>query len=90
MRRPWRAVAAQEATGAPRAFADYQEILRQETPDIVSVGPRWTDCLQEMELACLEAGAHMSCEKHPDSKPHRSYFPAMRTLMPSVAPFRGV
>ena len=54
---------AQEATGARRAYADYQEMLRQEKPDIVSVGPRWTDCHLEMVLACLEAGAHVYCEK---------------------------
>ncbi len=54
---------AQEETGASRAYADYQEMLRQETPDIVSVGPRWTDCHLEMVLACLEAGAHVYCEK---------------------------
>jgi predicted dehydrogenase len=54
---------AQQATGAPREYPDYQEMLRQETPDIVSVGPRWTDCHLEMVLACLEAGAHVYCEK---------------------------
>ena len=53
----------QEDTGAPRAYADYQEMLRQERPDLVSVGPRWTDCHLEMVLACLEVGAHVYCEK---------------------------
>jgi len=54
---------AREETGAPRAYADYQEMLKQEQPHIVSVCPRWTDCHLEMVLACLEAGAHVYCEK---------------------------
>jgi predicted dehydrogenase len=54
---------AQSQTGAPRAYADYQEMLRVEEPDLVSVCPRWTDCHLEMVLACLEAGAHVYCEK---------------------------
>ncbi len=53
----------QQETGAPRAYADYQEMLRVEQPDIVSVCPRWTDCHLELVLACLEAGAHVYCEK---------------------------
>lgn len=54
---------AQRETGAPRAYADYQEMLRAETPDLVSVCPRWTDCHLELVLACLESGAHVYCEK---------------------------
>jgi len=54
---------AQQETGAPRAYADYQEMLAAERPDIVSVCPRWTDCHLELVLACLEAGAHVYCEK---------------------------
>lgn len=53
----------QQETGAPRGYADYQEMLKVEQPDIVSIGPRWTDCHLEMALACLEAGAHVYCEK---------------------------
>ncbi|NKB70144.1 MAG: hypothetical protein GKR89_23975 [Candidatus Latescibacteria bacterium] len=55
--------AGQEATGAPRAYADYRQMLEREKPDIVSVCPRWTDCHLEMVSACLEAGAHVYCEK---------------------------
>jgi predicted dehydrogenase len=54
---------AQEETGVPRAYSDYREMLRLELPEIVSVGPRWSDCRLEMVLACLEAGAHVYCEK---------------------------
>lgn len=54
---------AQRETSAPRAYADYQEMLRVEKPDLVSVCPRWTDCHLELVLACLEAGAHVYCEK---------------------------
>ena len=54
---------ARQQTGAPRAYAEYQEMLHRECPDLVSVCPRWTDCHLEMVLACLEAGAHVYCEK---------------------------
>lgn len=54
---------AQEQTGASRAYADYRQMLAEERPDLVSVCPRWTDCHLEMVLACLEAGAHVYCEK---------------------------
>lgn len=53
----------QEQTGAPAAYADWREMLAKEAPDIVSVCPRWTDCHLEMVSACLEAGAHVYCEK---------------------------
>ncbi|MEE2659394.1 MAG: Gfo/Idh/MocA family oxidoreductase [Candidatus Latescibacterota bacterium] len=54
---------AQQESGALRAYADYTEMLAEEELDIVSVCPRWTDCHREMVLACLEAGAHVYCEK---------------------------
>ena len=54
---------AQAETGAPRAYADYADMLKQEQPDIVSVCPRWTDARMEMVMAALEAGAHVYCEK---------------------------
>ena len=53
----------QEQTGAPAAYGDWRKMLAQERPDIVSVCPRWTDCHLEMVTACLEAGAHVYCEK---------------------------
>ena len=56
-------LAGREATGAPQAYADYRDMLEREKPDIVSVCPRWTDCHLEMVGACLEAGAHVYCEK---------------------------
>ena len=54
---------AQTETGAAAAYPDYREMLRDQSPDIVSVCPRWTDCHLEMVIACLEAGAHVYCEK---------------------------
>ncbi len=54
---------AQADTGAPRAYADYAEMLRSEEPDIVSVCPRWTEKRSQMLLAALDAGAHIYCEK---------------------------
>ncbi len=53
----------QQDTGAPTAYDDWQQMLEIEAPDIVSVCPRWTDCHLEMVSACLEAGAHVYCEK---------------------------
>ncbi len=52
---------AQEA-GIPHVYTDYQEMLRQERPDIVVVA---TPNLfhKPMTLAALEAGAHVLCEK---------------------------
>ncbi len=53
----------QEELAAPRAYADWREMLEAEQPEVVTVGPRWTDCHLEMVLACLEVGAHVYCEK---------------------------
>ena len=50
-------------TGAERSYASYEEMLDREKPDIVSVCPRWVDCHETMVVACLEAGAHVYCEK---------------------------
>lgn len=55
--------AKQEELAAPRAYADWREMLEAEQPEVVTVGPRWTDCHLEMVLACLEVGAHVYCEK---------------------------
>ena len=54
---------AQAETGAGAAYADYGRMLEEQSPDLVSVCPRWTDCHLEMVTACLEAGAHVYCEK---------------------------
>ncbi len=54
---------AQEETGAPRAYADFADMLRSEEPDIVSVCPRWTEKRSDMLLAALDVGAHVYCEK---------------------------
>ena len=52
-----------EATGAERTYADYREMLEKEGLDLVTVGPRWVDCREEMVTACVEAGCHVYCEK---------------------------
>jgi predicted dehydrogenase len=56
-------LAKQAELSAPKAYADWREMLREEQPEIVTVGPRWTDSHLEMVLACLEVGAHVYCEK---------------------------
>lgn len=48
---------------APRAYADYREMLEKERPQIVSVAPRWLDCHHDMVLACAEVGGHVFLEK---------------------------
>ncbi len=55
--------AAKKATRAPVAYADYREMLEKETPNLVSVAPRWTDQHHTMGMAALQAGAHVYMEK---------------------------
>ena len=57
-----RTKAAQRA-GAPRHYADYREMLKQEKPQLVSVAPRWSEQHHAMTLAALQAGAHVYSEK---------------------------
>ena len=54
---------AAKTLGAPRAYADYREMLEKEKPQIVSVCPRWLDCHHEMVIACASHGCHMYLEK---------------------------
>ena len=54
---------AQQETGAPRSYADHERMLAAEELDIVSVGPRWPVSHVELVTACMEAGAHVYCEK---------------------------
>ena len=55
--------AAKARTGAPRAYADYRDLLAKEKPDIVSICPRHTDQRLAMVTAAAEAGCHMYLEK---------------------------
>ncbi len=48
---------------APKAYADYRQMLEEERPQIVSVAPRWLDCHRDMVLACAEFGCHVFLEK---------------------------
>jgi predicted dehydrogenase len=57
-----RAKAAQRLK-APRAYADYRQMLEKERPEIVSVAPRWLDCHRDMVLTCAEFGCHVFLEK---------------------------
>jgi predicted dehydrogenase len=54
---------------APKAYADYREMLAKEKPQIVSVADRFLDQHRDMVVACAEAGASVFLEK-----------PAARTL----------
>ena len=55
--------AAAKRLRAPRAYADYRQMLEKERPQIVSVAPRWLDCHRDMVLACAEHGCHVFLEK---------------------------
>ncbi len=48
---------------APKAYADYREMLKVEKPQIVSVADRWLDAHRDMVIACAEAGASIFLEK---------------------------
>lgn len=43
--------AAALRTGAPRAYADYREMLDRERPHFVSVCPRWLDRYRDVRPA---------------------------------------
>ena len=47
---------------AARGYRDYREMLSKEKPDLVSIGPRWTDQRRDMVTAAAEAGAHIMLE----------------------------
>tara|TARA_B100000809_G_scaffold90300_1_gene88825 strand:- start:235 stop:1404 length:1170 start_codon:yes stop_codon:yes gene_type:complete len=49
--------------GIKARYGDYRKMLAAETPDIVSVAPRWPDCHHDMVLACAEHGASVFLEK---------------------------
>ncbi len=55
--------AAARRLKAPRAYADYHEMLDKERPQIVSVAARWLDCHRDMVVACAEFGCHVFLEK---------------------------
>ncbi|MBL7188252.1 MAG: Gfo/Idh/MocA family oxidoreductase [Phycisphaerae bacterium] len=55
--------AATKRLKAPRAYADYRDMLQKERPQIVSVAARWLDCHRDMVLACAEFGCHVFLEK---------------------------
>ncbi|MBM4437636.1 MAG: Gfo/Idh/MocA family oxidoreductase, partial [Actinobacteria bacterium] len=56
--------AAMQQSGAARSYTAFDEMLRQERPDIVGVCPRYPDCHEEMILAAIDAGARgVYCEK---------------------------
>ncbi|MFA7691595.1 MAG: Gfo/Idh/MocA family oxidoreductase [Candidatus Hydrogenedentes bacterium] len=50
-------------SGALRQYSDYREMLEKESPDLVTIGPRWTNKHREYLLACAAIGAHGFIEK---------------------------
>jgi predicted dehydrogenase len=54
---------AVKRVGAPKAYADYRQMLDETQPQIVGIGPRWLDQHRDMVLAVAERGAHIYMEK---------------------------
>jgi predicted dehydrogenase len=54
---------AAERTKALRQYADYQDMLAQEKPELVCLAPRWSEQRRAMGLAALQTGAHLFTEK---------------------------
>lgn len=48
---------------APKAFADYRQLLDETKPDIVAIGPRWIDQHRDLCVAAAERGIHIYMEK---------------------------
>ncbi|MFN8685535.1 MAG: Gfo/Idh/MocA family protein [Acidobacteriota bacterium] len=55
--------AAQSRTGALRAYSDFREMLAQEKPFLVGIGPRHADQRLLMLSAAVAAGCHIYMEK---------------------------
>lgn len=54
---------AQGRSGAANAYADYQDMLDHERPDLVAIGPRLVDERVAMITAAVETGCHLYVEK---------------------------
>jgi predicted dehydrogenase len=50
-------------TGAPKAYADYRQMLDEAKPQIVAIGPRWLGQHRDMVVAAAEHGCHIYMEK---------------------------
>ncbi|MGH2369510.1 MAG: Gfo/Idh/MocA family protein, partial [Chloroflexota bacterium] len=74
-----------ERTGAPRAYADYRELLERERPDLVAVGPRHVDQREAMLTAAIRSGVKAIYTEKPFA---RSLDEADRVL--AAADVRGV
>ncbi|MEM7537011.1 MAG: Gfo/Idh/MocA family oxidoreductase [Chloroflexota bacterium] len=54
---------AQKRSGAPKAYADYKEMLQAERPNLVTIAPRFLEERVEMVQAVAAVGAHIFIEK---------------------------
>lgn len=55
--------AAKARTGVSRSYESLSEMLDQEKPDLLSIGPRWVEKRLEMITAAAEHHAHVYMEK---------------------------
>ncbi len=56
-------IAAQQRTGAKRAYESFQQMFEKERLDIVAICPRWIDQHHAMLKAAAQAGCHVYMEK---------------------------
>ncbi len=73
--------------GIPAAYSDWQELLRRESPDLVSIAtPPYLH--HPMMLGALAAGAHVHCEK--PTALHRWQAVAMRDAATATGRIAGI
>lgn len=54
---------AVKRVAAPKAYADYRQMLDETKPQIVAICPRWVDNHRDMVVAAANCGAHIYTEK---------------------------
>src|SRR5688572_23744232 len=55
--------AAVKRLQAPKAYADYRQLLDETKPQIVAICPRWVDHHKDMVVAAANRGCHIYMEK---------------------------
>jgi predicted dehydrogenase len=58
--------------GSVRSYSSHRELLEKEKPQLVSVAMRHADLHFEIVRDCLQAGAHVYCEKPFVTAPHEA------------------
>src|SRR5256885_6082018 len=56
-------VEAAKRVQAPKAYADYRQMLDEAKPQIVAICPRWLDEHRDLVIAAAQHGMHIYMEK---------------------------